>query len=93
MYDRDFIIQNRRNIKYIRGWWDGGVSDAGTAGGCCIEVSSVSGPWQRIHSEAYMLNVGSTVTDAELSAAERLCLGVEQLVLDLSLSHKRRRRN
>ena len=92
-YESDFINQNRTNIKYTRGFWDGGVHSAGAAGGYWIEVASEHGPWILVSSEAYMLSVGSTVTDAELSAAERLCLGVKQIVSDLNSSAKRRRRS
>ena len=69
------------------------MSSAGAAGGYRIEVASENGPWTLVCPEAYMLSVGSTVTEAELSAAERLCIGVKQLVSDLTSSAKRRRRS
>eukprot|EP00959_Pyramimonas_sp_CCMP1952_P011324 237864-Pyramimonas_sp.AAC.1 len=91
IYKHDYIKQNKTNITYIRGCWDGGVSSEGAAGCHWIEVAPENGPWTLVCAEVYMFDVGSTVTEAELSAAERLCTGVEHIVKEISSARRRRR--
>ena len=89
-FGQQLVLSNRDNIKYIRGCWDGGVSEKGAAGGFWIEVSSESSPWVLAFSQAYLIGSAS-VTEAELSAAERLSRGVAQIIRDIGPSQKRRR--
>ena len=74
-YDQQLVLSNREHIKYIRGCWDGGVSEKGAAGGFWIEVRSECSHWVLAYSQAYLIGSAS-VTEAELSAAERLSRGV-----------------
>ena len=83
-YNRYYILNNRSSISSIWGCWDGGVSELGSAGGYHISVGDARGCWHQVASEAFLLQAGSTVTEAELSAAERLSGAVLKILRDVT---------
>ena len=91
-YDTQYVHYNKNYIRHIRGCWDGGVSEIGSGVGCWVEISAGGNdPWHCVFHESYLLPFGSTVTEAELNACERLFKAVRQIVVDISSSKRRRR--
>ena len=85
-------LDNNTNIACIQGYSDGGVSEAGSAGGFWVQVCSPDGPWQVVASSAFLLPRGATITDCELVASQRLAASVGLFIRDLGATAKRRRR-
>ena len=74
----------------LRGGFDGGVDRRGTGCGCWLEVGLKSKyheelfvTYREVFSSAWTLGPGATVTDAELSAAERLVEILPQVIQSL----------
>ena len=51
-YDQSLSYPNSNDFKCVRGCWDGGVSEEGSARGHCMEIAHVAGLWRVVMAES-----------------------------------------
>eukprot|EP00959_Pyramimonas_sp_CCMP1952_P416730 8730775-Pyramimonas_sp.AAC.1 len=72
---------NKTNIKYLRGCWDAGLSSHVLQKATGLKLLQIMAHGHSCAQKpTCLIYVGFTVTEAELSAAERLCTGVSILL-------------